>query len=249
MEHLKKNCDDLNLLYQKPLGKYLSRLETKILNEFAKKISGDNLIQIGGINNIDYKKLFKVKTQFYIPSLLELKNLHINPHSINIVVLFQPIDSVMDLEKFITYINKILTLDGKLIVFGFNPHGITGLSYLFKRARGLKASLPFAKFSQSIKNFNIYLSCSGFTKIITKTFGFNIFSDFNKKPKYAFKEYILRRLFPTFGSFYCISAEKKPPVITLQKSHSKILNNLISTPPRMANQTNNLITTAVNKNE
>lgn len=243
--------------YQKPIGKYLLKLEAEALNSFATKIKGNYLMQIGGVNHLDYTKLFKIQKQVYVPvnsentasdkllNLAQMTPFYISPGTIDVIVIHHLLEAHKKSRKFLETIEKLLAPDGKLLIYGFNPYSINGITNFFHASNYMT---PFCCKNLSSACLKSWLIKLGFNSFRRQTFGFNNFLVDSDPPEFTFLEPIAKRLCPSLGSIYLLCAEKKSIPLTLQKVHYQILKNFIPREPHAISQINQ-ITTVHAKND
>jgi ubiquinone/menaquinone biosynthesis C-methylase UbiE len=207
---------ELPAYFGKYPGDYYLKCEREQLTPFIQQIHGYFLVQIGLVD-FDLNSLSTITNRFYVSRNINetygleaieshLSELPFQFESVDLFILPHTLEFVRKPSKLLKEIYHILIPGGKLILFGFNPLSLVGMSMLLKpRSYQLwREKLPT---TGQIKG---WLIKSGFSVESLKIFCFRPpLLEKSVPNKFLFLESLGNLCFPYFGNLYMFVAEKK----------------------------------------
>lgn len=208
-------------------GQFFLQYEQQEINEILPLFYGFYLVQLGVLDNYDLKSASTINHKVYVgkqhqtahassPQVeASFAELPFQSECIDVFFLPHTLEYCAQPRKTLSEIYNILIPGGKLIILGFNPLGMIGLSKIFQKNKLLLGKL------HRLGKLKVILKSIGFTIELDKTF---CFGSGTKQPKNVnrFAERIARSFLPFSGSLYLLVAEKK--AIPLAPIKLKVFN-------------------------
>jgi len=120
--------------WQSPLGQYVLRQEKAVLSSFSQYFQGEHQIQIG-VNEHLLPKVLGSQCQKIMSPLADLdghyEHLPFKTRSINALLLVHVLEFSGDPHQVLREVERVLDMDGIVIVCAFNPWSLWGLRRLF----------------------------------------------------------------------------------------------------------------------
>ena len=130
--------------YQQPHFKSLIQVERAQLDRILSHILGEHLVQLGGPN--EFSLVSPIRHKVYItknnsqPVIFSQENikgdvslLPLLPGSIDVMLAIHVLEFIQNPQEFLEEIYQALAPNGQLILLGFNPFSLWGLSHLWKK--------------------------------------------------------------------------------------------------------------------
>jgi SAM-dependent methyltransferase len=225
---MKSLYQQLQNWYNSHLGHQLLEAEHKGLNSFIEQIFGYYVLQLGGPRQIDLLNKSPIGHKFYFdteghfPNMIHGKftELPFLPDSIDLIITPHILEFSVDPKKILSEIYHILIPEGRVIIIGFNPFSLWGLTHLFKSDN----KIPWAGKFISISRLKHWLSKIGFTVLEYTTFFFRpAILDSEKLHKTLFMEGIGQVLWPYCGAIYILVAKKSVITLTPIKEKRRLI--------------------------
>lgn len=196
----------------------LDNIEEKQIKKCLADYKGDFLIKVGGHgekisqNYRNYKHIYYVADHLInaaheVPFILtNYKDLPFMTDSVNAIIIQHLLDFEQNPKRILKEIWRILAPEGIVILTGYNPRSLFGLTEPLKKLAETKSHngtlLPMSKVKRLLASF-------GFEILKTKTFFFRPSSRNEKwQNRLAFVEIVGQFLWPTMGVVYYIVARK-----------------------------------------
>lgn len=197
-------------------GQYYLRCEQEILNQFLPKMYGYFLVQLGVLLDYDLRSASTINHHVYVgTSESTAKNVNIvagnfdelpfQYESVDVFFLPHTLEFCADREKLLSEIYNILIPGGKVIILGFNPLGIIGLTKCLKLAK----NAPWVGNLIRMGAVNNILQEVGFSVDFTKFFCFKPpYGDEHSFDRWSFLDSFGKRFLPLLGGVYVVIAQK-----------------------------------------
>lgn len=207
----------MDLWYRTPLGACLLEEEQIVLAPFLEDCFGKQLLQIGGPSEVF---LFPPKPTFHWvrlspermpvfkgPSVrASFDALPFLPESLDIVLLPHVLEFVTHPEMILAKSRIVLAPEGRLIIFGFNPWSLWGVSRYAMRHK----TLPWRANFRSVSLVKKWLEEQGFAIEEAHTLFFRPpCKEAKKLHRWMALEALGRLLWSDNGGVYCIVARKQ----------------------------------------
>ncbi|OGT49144.1 MAG: hypothetical protein A3F17_06725 [Gammaproteobacteria bacterium RIFCSPHIGHO2_12_FULL_41_15] len=202
--------DDIDSWYLAE-GAHLLALECAQLAPLLSRIHGAYLIQIGGCADLAHVSASPVFNRFSIGThvLADWRELPFLPDSLDLVVVMHVLEYLDSPVQLLEEIHQALIPGGQLIILGFNPWSLWGLSKMFNKLRAKKA-FPWKGKFWSRAQIKQWLCNYGYRIAVSKTFCFYTPTRIMTKPSStSLVETLGQLLCPGLGDVYCVVAEKK----------------------------------------
>lgn len=162
-----------------------------------------------------------------------LSDLPFQESTIDLCILLHELDFSNDPHQLLREIDRVLTLDGTLVISGFNPYSLVGCKSLFTPRD--KQAIRFFSPSRVID----WLHLLGFE--IKQKQLFNCIYSHSKGPTLSFIQQLGQRYFPFLCSVYFIVAKKQCTPLTRIKSKHKVTRKIINNQPVATKQSHRTI--------
>lgn len=199
--------------YEQEPGKTILKLELTELKAQLPQLFGYYLLQIGYKLGPEILQDCPIHNQFYLDSTLETEpslqttftRLPIKPESIDAVVLMHTLEFAENPHKLLQEIYNALIPGGSLLIFGFNPHSLMGITRLWHN----KATIPWHGKFISPWHLRKLLTKTKFSVGDYKTFFFRpLLQNHNNLKKLMFLETIGQFFCSYFGASYMFCCKK-----------------------------------------
>lgn len=131
--------------FDSPLGRSLQAIETNRLRSILPRLYGTVVVQLGAIGKMDMMESSPAPTHVVL-DLLQFPNhaaavqalaeaLPFAERSVEVVLLPHTLDFTEDPHQVLREVDRVLTPEGHMIVLGFNPMSLWGITRLFARRR------------------------------------------------------------------------------------------------------------------
>ena len=222
--------EQLDIWYQQEPGRSLLDAETRAIHHLLKRLFGYHLVQINGPNFIDLlvssSILHKIRIDNEISASFGGSQVKANPMELPLVpksvdVIFLPhlLEFCDKPEQLLQAIYKALIPGGRVVILGFNPMSLWGLSNQWrKRLPGLKKLLFFGQLSKLGFALESYQTIFYRPSLLSSQL----------LQRYMFLEAIGPLCWPSFGATYIVVAQKVKSAVTLiqapsfKKSNGKV---------------------------
>lgn len=132
--------DQLNTWYQKPLGVALARAIKQHLDCKLPELLGDFLLQLGIDEQQAWLEKSPVRHKFILTStrqrktsaIVECSALPFTDESIDVVFLPHTLEMVVNPDRVLSEVFRIIVPEGYLLIAGFNPLSLWGVHHLLK---------------------------------------------------------------------------------------------------------------------
>lgn len=236
----KKPMDKIVDWFTSQTGQSLLEQERLAFDRFSHQIFGFQLVQIGVLDEAN-----PMMTQTSIKQQVLLDRIHregmenylvadtdhlpVLTDSIDAVLLPHTLDFCVDPQQVLKEVERILIPEGRLIISGFNPVSLWGITRRLKRSR---SPVPWSGHFVSYTRLHDWLSLLGFDVEYTEVIFF-------KPPlenpavmkKLDFLDKLGPRLWPRFGSVYMIRAVKRvsrlTPIQPVWKRRPRLLSHVV----------------------
>jgi SAM-dependent methyltransferase len=212
--------------YQEMPGKWLSYLEQQQVEKWLGVLNGCNLVQFGGkkncltqLGNFRYYYAAMAREHLELPAtdtvLFDEQELPFQRHSIDTVILWHTLEFVDEPVVLLKEIYDCLAPGGTLLIFGFNPWSLWGLTKLLST----DAPFPWKGRYWSRGRVRQWLSILGYNYMHSKTLCFC--PPFTRETLFRggmFWEALGQVCAPASGGSYFILAQKKGFAGLLQKA-------------------------------
>ena len=215
---------------QLPNGEMLQRQTQQYIDRYLPRCFGYHLLKLGQLSSLLDTSHSSIRHQIScaangknIGLLADLQQLPLQDSSVDLCILAHELNFSNDPHQLLREIDRVLTLDGTLIISGYNPVSLFGLRSILK-PKYLKAVRPF-----SPSRVQDWLSLLGFEVKQKQQFDF-LSREFNG----FFASYVEnfgQRYIPYFCSAYFIVAKKQCTPMTPIKSPFKFKKPIITRPP------------------
>ncbi len=217
---------------ENPESRYLLQCEQEKINALLPEYHGFYLVQLGVFDNYDLKSASTITHRIYVgkpdarfpkhKNIIEssLKELPFLSESVDLFFLPHTLEFLENSYELLSEIYHILIPGGRLVLLGFNPFSLLGLTKLLKSA---KNNVWFGDLHapRQVKN---WLQACGYTIDYQSSFCFRppLKNQYLLK-KLKFLESVGRIFFPFCGGAYAIVAQKKiiPISSVKRKAYSK----------------------------
>ncbi|MBA2654634.1 MAG: methyltransferase domain-containing protein [Gammaproteobacteria bacterium] len=202
-------------------NKYFLDSEQDELTSLSSQLYGYFLVQLGLDGTYDLKTPSRIMKHVYVGQGAEadgnlclvessFKELPFQSESVDVFFLPHTLEIASEADKLLNEIYNILIPGGKLILLGYNPLSLLGLSKLVNSAKNSAFNGKF----RSIGQVKSLLDTNRFSINYQNTFCFRPpFNTENLLKKGSFLESIGKHCFPSLGSVYILVAEKRMAVI------------------------------------
>jgi SAM-dependent methyltransferase len=230
-------------------GQILLSSERQAFDRLAEQVFGFQLIQLGYLEDTTPMLVnSKVKHQTvitleehqgwhnYFPASFE--KLPIMTDSIDAVVLPHTLDFCVDPQKVLLEVERVLIPEGKLLISGFNPFSLWGMTRAIKTKR---RKVPYNGHFVSYTRLHDWFSLLGFDVEQTEVILFRPPLQNSKvMQKLMFMEKLGMRLWPGFGAVYMIKAVKRvstlTPITPIWNRRPRILSHIVEPTTRGVNR-------------
>jgi SAM-dependent methyltransferase len=203
---------------QLPNGTELLKQTQSRIDSYLPRCFGYHLLKLGSLSCLLSSDQSTIPHQINcaekgdVGLLSEINHLPLQNSSIDLCILAHELDFSSDPHQLLREIDRVLTLDGTLIISGYNPISYLGLRYLLK-----------PKHTQTARLFPPnrvidWLHLLGFEIHHKERFGFSWSTDGHTS---SFIESIGQRYLPSFCSVYFLVAKKQSIPMTPIKSPFK----------------------------
>jgi len=207
----------INKWYQKPVGAALLKAELAGLTTVLPQIFGYYIMQIGGptnnneilaaspihnhiIANTDVITITPTNDSLVVQC--QPDELPFLPENIDAMVMFHILEFAKNPKEILKEIYTTLMPNGYVIIFGFNPYSLWGISPLWKKSK----EIPWRGNWISPRHMRQWLAKTGFSIGDYKTFYFRPAG--NDPEKLLFLEGIGQIFWPYWGASYMFVAQK-----------------------------------------
>ena len=205
--------------YRSPLGRYVHSMEQKQLQQILPRFFGYNLLQIS-LNEICFDlSASPIRERYFInndncrpsqaPSVRGLSGeLPFRANTFDVVLLPHVLEFIVEPDKILEEATRVIIPEGHLILFGFNPFSIWGLSRFWKArqqhipwagnfisATEVQNWLTAYDFEIELKEYMVYRSPSS-----------SLEEDLANE---SFFEKVSHKCWPRGGAIYIMLAKKK----------------------------------------
>ncbi len=229
--------------YRQSPGSWLLQLECEETERLLKKFNGDYLLQIGGTTDFAraatyrFHRCCQLNTQFastprtgIIANVDELPLLY---NSIDAIMLIHTLEFSDHPAQLLQEVYQTLAPGGRLLIIGFNPWSLFGMSKWILRDQGVPWNGKFWSRTQ-VKSWLINQS---YTILFNKTFCFRLPRQKAPIPSlHLFREALGQLCLPTLGSVYLIAAQKRVYHSTNLQTHRWPKQSLIHRPIRVSSE-------------
>lgn len=226
MNKLGYSCKELDRWCSDGFGASLLELECAQLSGLLSKIHGDYLMQIGGPSSMPHCAASAIPYRFRVSAesmvgneaayvQADLVDLPVMPDGIDLVMLPHVLEFSDDPEALLQEIYQALAPGGQLILLGFNPYSLLGLSKCF----GARHDFPWQGRLWSRSRVKHWLRKLGYSIIVNKTLCFRWpISQYRAYALTDFSEVLAQLCCPGCGDIYFITAQKKTYSPLFQKA-------------------------------
>ena len=211
----------MDLWYRELPGSLLLEQEQQQIGSLLSHIYGNHLLQIGGPAHEDMAKVSPISHRVYLSSQAlfnrrpaiqaDLLHLPLIPNSIDAVLLVHALEFVSDPRAVLAEIYQGLAANAQLLLLGFNPWSLWGVSRLSRGKKGY----PWAGQFWSMSRIKSDLRAVGFNIIASKTFFFcGPSNDTDRLRQRLFLEALGQFCLPGCGGVYLIASQKKSLGVT-----------------------------------
>ncbi|TEW56765.1 methyltransferase domain-containing protein [Psychromonas sp. RZ22] len=211
-------------------GQYLQAQTQHLVNSTVAQCFGYNLLKLGRLSTQLKTNKSPIIQQINcaedgenLDLQSELHHLPFQDSTIDLCILVHELDFSSDPHQLLREIDRVLTLDGTLIISGYNPYSLFGLRSLF-----MSQSKQTARLFSPNRVID-WLHLLGFE--IKQKQHLDYISMRPKGPISSFIENIGLRYFPFFCSVYFIVAKKQCTPITPIKSSFEFRRAIINNQP------------------
>jgi SAM-dependent methyltransferase len=215
---------------QLPSGEISQRQIQRRIDNYLPHCFGYHLLKLGPLSNLLDTTHCPIRHQIscavngkHIGLLADLQQLPLQDSSIDVCVLAHELNFSNDPHQLLREIDRVLTLDGILIISGYNPISLFGLR-TFLQPKNLKTARLF-----SPSRVLDWLSLLGFE--VKQKQHFNFISGEKNNLLSLYIESVGQRYAPYFCSVYFIVAKKQCSPMTPIKSSFKFKRTFITRPP------------------
>lgn len=200
--------DAMNAWYQEQPGALLKALECDQVGSLLATLSGDYALQIGGASQASHCANSPIKHHFSLETdvIADLYELPFFPNSFDVIVLVHVLEFVDHPVQLLEEVYQTLAPNGHLIVIGFNPWSVWGVTKLFKS----KMHFPWSGKFWSRAHIKQWCRTLDYSTVSSKTLCFCSPMATSSHQKLTwFSEALGQFCFPTFGGVYSVMAQKK----------------------------------------
>lgn len=218
--------------YQKPLAKDLLESESTVLGGVLPKIFGYYLVQMGGPTNSDsllstspihnhiVLNVDQPTTNNSLPIRCSLEELPFLPESIDLILMLHVLEFLENPKMVLQEVYNSLIQGGYLIILGFNPYSLWGISKFLNQA---KDEIWQGNWISSRK-LRSWLGNLNFNLEDYQTFYFHPPSENSKKM--TLLETLGKMFYPHGGAGYMLVVQKRSLILTLmQQPEAFLINN------------------------
>lgn len=211
--------------FQSTPGKQLLEAEKKLLSQMMGQLFGYHLLQLGGHTNYGLHDFSAIDHHIYLSpdenshflgSCLKADfiELPFQTDSLDVVLLPHTLEYSKNPEQILNEVFHTLRVGGHVVILGFNPFSLVGLTKLFSR----KKKMPWCGHFLSILRVRQMLSKLGLHVVDYKSEFFRpLLQNENKLEKLLFLEAVGQLCWPYLGAFYLIVAQKSAaPLISIK---------------------------------
>lgn len=207
--------------FDSPAGAWLRDAEREILERFGEDLFGYYLVELEpvagmgipfGGSPVRHKLRLSPVPGEPGPDLYALgEQLPLRGDSVDAVVLRHTLDFSVDPQQLLREVERVLIPEGRVLIVGFNPLSLWGLSRLFLRWRG---KVPWCGHFLSYRRVADWLGLLGFDIEYTDVAAFVPPLPAQWERRLGLVERLGRRVLPMFGGVYVIRAVKRVSTIT-----------------------------------
>lgn len=215
---------------QLPNGEMLLKQTQQQMDKYLPRCFGYHLLKLGHLSSLLETSYSPIRHQIScaasgenIGLLADLHQLPLQDSSVDVCILAHELNFSSDPHQLLREIDRVLTLDGTLILSGYNPISLFGLRSILK-PKHLKTERLFLP-----NRVLDWLSLLGFE--VKQKQHFNFLSGERNSFLAAYVESIGQRYTPYFCSVYFIVAKKQCTPMTPIKSPFKFKNPIINRQP------------------
>lgn len=224
---------DMASWWQSPMGQTLAGAETELLNQLSSAFYGSTQLQLGGSDMLPALNKLLKRTLLSSAGDVNAKPeaLPFKCHSIDNLMLLHVLEFHTDPHQVLREAERVLTADGKLLLFCFNPISLWGLQRLFS----WQDVAPWHGHFFTQTRIQDWLALLNFEVIEQHRLFFRpTFTSEKWMQRTVFMERWGKRLWPYFGSVNLLVATKR--TIPLNPLRSEKLRAQFFPGPRLINK-------------
>jgi SAM-dependent methyltransferase len=214
---MQKNKSQLQQWFAKFPGSAILEAESKTLSRLLSKVFGYHLLQLGWITQHDWLKHSRISHHIYLTPIAatdfpgtyvqgSFTDLPFLPDSIDAVLLPHILEFVDNPQQVLQEVDQVLMPEGRVIILGFHPWSLFGLTRLFKNHK----QLPWRGKFHSSYRVRAWLREQGYMIEEEKTLFFRpLLQNGKTLQKLLFLEAVGQLIWPYLGSVYFIVAKKR----------------------------------------
>lgn len=203
------------------MGDWLAMEIQHKLDEWCPFMFGYHFLKLGTLSSQLSCAASAIRHQCAIASegvslgiIADVAELPIRSGSVDACLLAHLLDFSQDPHQILREAERVLTVDGWLIISGFNPHSVMGLGRLFPH---LRRRLPWSARMFSAERVLDWLHLLGFEVVHLEGFAYSVFNRRNRS--HLGRENIPRRCGHRFASTYMLAARKRTiPLTRIQEA-------------------------------
>lgn len=222
MELCLRNNDRLNssleTWYHQPLGAAVIAAESAKLSTVLPKFFGLHLLQLGGVGQLDWLTSSPIHHRVVIQPQISANpqgsvvqgiydQLPFRGESIDMILVPHTLEYDASPRTLLTEAWRVLSLDGHLIILGFNPWSLWGLARLFKKH---SAGVPWTGHFHSADKVSNWLIELGGAIVLQHSFYYlPPLSTPHTAGEFNWIEKMGQQLFPQTGGIYLLVVQKR----------------------------------------
>lgn len=228
---------ELRLWYTRYVGKTLRKLERRALVPVLNTLFGYHAVQVGTLLGDDLLSSSRIphrivmdpdKTKDTHSSVYAYPDaLPISTDSVDLVVLPHTLEFERTPHEILREVDRILIPEGHVVIMGFNPWSLWGLTSLIRKRKNRKTP-PWCGSFLTLTRIKDWLALLGFEVVEVKMM-------FYRPPiqqrgimrRLHFIEKIGARFFPKLGGVYMLVAQKRVTTLTPVKPRWRSRRNLV----------------------
>ena len=209
-------------------GQWVSETIQMRLDEWCPKLFGYHMLKLGGLScelsssncNIQHQVLLDVENPLH-NVIADAYDLPFLEKSFDVVLMAHQLDYCNDPHRLLREIDRVMIDDGYLIITGFNPISVTGLSSLMPWR---KNNLPWSGRMFTPNRIRDWLGLLNYQVVHLDNYALLPFERY--QPLWTWTENALGNLANPFGSLYFIVARKRTYPLKPIKPHWRFKRNL-----------------------
>lgn len=199
-----------------PMGEWIAAEIQERLNAWCPELFGYHLLKLGALSSELSCCCSTIRHQSALaPEGLqiglrgELEDLPIRDGAIDACLLAHALDYSADPHQLLREVDRVLTVDGWVLISGFNPHSLVGIGRWWP---SLRRRQPWHARMFAPERIRDWLELLGFEMVHCELFGFSSFSSNSRI--HWWRENLGRDYVPYLASVYVLAARKRTIPLT-----------------------------------